>query len=92
MMLDKIDIPECFILCWLIDNFAPDNSCEKWNIFFTSFLLNILNLSEKVSHITYIDFKAKMEREAGFEPAPRLGKVGLFSIELFPLNYILKGK
>ena len=32
-----------------------------------------------------------MEREAGFEPASRPEKVVLFSIELFPLDYFLKG-
>ena len=55
-----------------------------------SFLRTILNLSEKVSHIIYIHCMVKMEREAGFEPALRLGKVGLFSIELFPLDKFLK--
>lgn len=87
--LDNIEIFEYLILCflcWSTHNFIGDDPEENWISFFANFLITILNLSEKVSHIVYIYLKNKVEWEAGFEPAPRLGKVGLFSIELFSLD------
>ena len=56
------------------------------------FLRTILNLSEKVSHITHTRCKVKMERVAGFEPTTSILARLHSTAELFPLNSICSQK